>query len=80
METPKPLELRAEPITLGGLGLSSPRATLVGPKPPVKPPWQRFMDLNWKAIKWIVGNRIVQWAVGNTIWDIFFSRKRHCHG
>lgn len=41
-----------------------------------KPPWQRFMDLNMKAIKWIVGNRIVQWAVGNAIWDIFFSRKR----
>ena len=41
-----------------------------------KPPWQRFMDLNRKAIKWIVGNRIVQWAMGNAIWDIFFSRKR----
>ena len=45
------------------------------PKPPKKPSWQRFMDLNWDVLEWLAGNPIVQWVVGSSIWTWLFSRR-----
>ena len=49
--------------------IPEPRGSLVkakvDPKPPGKPPWQRFMDLNVNAMK-----KFVPWLVSNLTWEL----------
>ena len=74
MEKPKTKNIIIPPITSPG-GTISVRVTKIAPDPPVKPPWQQFMDLNVDVVQGIVGNPVVRWIVGSAIWDVLFSRK-----
>ena len=49
MEKPKYVDISGT-ITSPGGTVSSPRVTLVDPKPPEKPPWRkRLRNLSWKV-------------------------------
>ena len=62
-EPPKPPnKIQLQTDLQGGTGLWS--ASLSIEKPP-KPPWQRFMDLNLNAMKWLA-----PWIASNLAWEI----------
>ena len=76
MEEPKHKDIGPIRVTSPGATASIRVTKAKPPKPPEKPPWQQFMDLNWNALEWLAGNPIVRWVVGSSIWTWLFGRRR----